>query len=150
MNSKRIASLCAYGTALLILSIWLVASAALGQPVRAMNCTFSFSIPSQSLPSALLRYAEQSGVYVTSSASLIENERSRGIVGQFDARTALKKILEGTALGFETIDDRSVVILPVRATLNPRPDEKRAVSAEDRLGADQSNITLLHEVRRLH
>lgn len=131
MKSKRIAQCPGYGAALLLLYACLATSPAFGQPLKALNSTSSFQIPAQSLPTALLRYTEQSGVHVTSSSSLVENKSSRAIVGQYDARTALTKLLEGTSLGFEPIDDSSVVILPARVTLSPRADEKRALSTRD-------------------
>src|SRR3712207_6576045 len=116
MKNKWIAQYSGYGAALLLLHVCLAISTASSQPLKALNSTSSFQIPAQPLPTALLRYTEQSGVHVTSSARLVENKRSRAIAGQYDARSALTKLLEGTSLGFEPIDDSSVVILPARET----------------------------------
>lgn len=128
MNRKWIANGSGYGSAVVLLFLWLLVSNAFAQHLNALNGTSVFEIPPQPLPTALLRYTEQSGVHVTSSATLIENKLSQGVAGRLNARDALLRILMGTTLGFERIDDNSVVILPEHVTLKPGSDEKRALS----------------------
>jgi hypothetical protein len=147
MARKWIARVCGYGTALVLLALWLLLSTAFGQHLRALNSRSIFEIPPQPLPSALLRYTEQSGVHVTSSAGLIENKHSRGVAGHLNARDALLKLLEGTTLGFETIDGNSVVILPERTTLNPRPGEKRALSISEGGAAQVGELAVIGSLR---
>jgi iron complex outermembrane recepter protein len=69
-----------------------------------------FDIAPQQLPSALLKFSEQSGVQVTSPGALIEGRNSPGVVGTFDARAALGKLLQNTALAYEVVDNNTVVI----------------------------------------
>ncbi|WP_129778617.1 TonB-dependent receptor [Peristeroidobacter soli] len=126
MTVKDILKACIQVVAMLLLCIGLLIRTALAQ--SPMNSVLSFEISPQPLPSALTRYSEQSGVQVTSSSRLVEQKKSQGVIGQLPAREALAKLLEGTTLSFEVIDAGSVVIVPVRATLSPRPGEKRPVS----------------------
>src|SRR4051794_25008298 len=60
-----------------------------------------FDIAPQQLPSALLKFSEQSGIQVTSPGNLIEGKESPGIVGTFDARGALDRLLAGTSLHYD-------------------------------------------------
>ena len=48
-----------------------------------------FDISPQRLPTAVLRYSEQSGVQVTSPAELLAGRDSPGVKGSFSARRAL-------------------------------------------------------------
>lgn len=72
----------------------------------------AFDIPPQQLPSALLKFATQSGVQVTSPGQLIEGKHSAGVVGTLDGREALRRILKDTALRFDVVDDDTVMIVP--------------------------------------
>jgi iron complex outermembrane recepter protein len=114
----------------IITPLWLFA---VGVPTTfadpALDTTSSFTIRPQPLPSALMRYSEQSGVQVTSAGNLVEDKQSRGVIGKLDASTALRMLLEGTALSFEVVDDSSVIIVPVRTWLDPGPGERRALGA---------------------
>ena len=83
-----------------------VAAADLGTQV-------TFDIPAQQLPSALLRFAAQSGVQITSPGQLIEGKDSAGVIGTLDGREALQRILKGTALRFDVVDENTVMIVPV-------------------------------------
>src|SRR5258705_2523535 len=72
-----------------------------------------FDIAPQQLPSALLKYSQQSGVQVTSSGDLIEGKTSAGLVGTFQARGALEQLLMGTELGYVVIDPNTIAIRPI-------------------------------------
>lgn len=75
----------------------------LGQQVQ-------FDIPPGELPSALLKFSEQSGVQITSPGQLVEGKKSQGVVGTFSASKALALLLKDTALNFDIVDGRTVVI----------------------------------------
>jgi len=75
-----------------------------------MSSAVRFDIPPQQLPSALLKFSEQSGVTVTSPGDLVEGKNSPGVVGTFDARGALSQILTETSLGYEIVDNNTVLI----------------------------------------
>lgn len=81
----------------------------------------TFDIQPQQLPSALLKYSEQSGVQVTSSGVLIEDRTSPGVVGRLDARRALASLLRNTDLGYDIVDHNTVVITPPAFERLPDP-----------------------------
>ncbi|HEY6927340.1 MAG TPA: TonB-dependent receptor [Steroidobacteraceae bacterium] len=69
-----------------------------------------FDIVPQQLPSALLQFSEQSGVQITSPGQLVEGKRSPGVIGTFSPGTALALLLKDTALEFDVVDTKTVVI----------------------------------------
>jgi iron complex outermembrane receptor protein len=81
-----------------------------GEAAADLGSSFKFDIPPQPLPTALLKYSEQSGVQVTSSGQLIAGHAAAGVVGTFDAKDALRRLLQGTDLGYTVIGRNTVVI----------------------------------------
>jgi iron complex outermembrane recepter protein len=77
-----------------------------------------FSIPSQSLRLSLKTFAEQSGLQVVYYTSAVPDQIANAVVGRFDAREALTRLLSGTQLTFELVNERTVAI---RSTANPQP-----------------------------
>jgi iron complex outermembrane receptor protein len=69
-----------------------------------------FDIAPQPLPSALLKFSEQSGVQVTSPGELVEGKNSAGAVGTFNPGRALTLLLKDTALQFDMVDANTAVI----------------------------------------
>ncbi len=84
-----------------------------------------FDIPPQELPSALLKFSEQSGVQVTSPGELVEGKKSRGVIGNFSAARALELLLQDTALNFDVVDARTVVITAAAAPRTSRRELQR-------------------------
>jgi outer membrane receptor for ferric coprogen and ferric-rhodotorulic acid len=85
----------------------------LAPPVCAaggLAATANFDISPQRLPSAMLRYSEQSGVQVTSPAELLAGRDSPGVKGALSGQRALTQLLAGTGLEFEVVDDTTVAI----------------------------------------
>jgi iron complex outermembrane recepter protein len=79
-----------------------------------------FAIGPQQLPSALLLFSEQSGIQVTSPGQLVEGKTSPGVVGTFSPAKALTLLLKDTALDFDVVDGKTVVIMsPARSKLAP-------------------------------
>ena len=70
-----------------------------------------FDIAPQQLPSALLQFSEQSGVQVTSPGQLVEGKHSPGVIGTFSPGTALALLLKDTALEFDVVDNKTVIIM---------------------------------------
>jgi len=75
-----------------------------------LESEIQFNIPPQQLPEALLKYAQQSRVQVTSAAKVVEGKTTAGVVGTFPARLGLERLLAGTALSYDVIDPNTVVI----------------------------------------
>ena len=80
-----------------------------------LAATARFDISPQRLPSAMLRYSEQSGVQVTSPAELLSGRDSPGVKGALSGQRALTQLLAGTGLEFEVVDDTTVAIRRPRA-----------------------------------
>jgi iron complex outermembrane receptor protein len=90
-----------------------------------------FDIAPQQLPSALLRFSEQSGVQVTSPGRLVEGKSSPGVVGTFTPGKALTLLLKDTSLDFDVVDGKTVVITePARP--KPSRDEVRKMNDPER------------------
>ncbi|TWF59069.1 TonB-dependent siderophore receptor [Neorhizobium alkalisoli] len=87
----------AKGTALVMLG-WLAATTA-GRAQDA-NTSHSFSIPSQSVASALVRYSAVTGANIVYDGTLPATARSSAIQGQLPDRQALQQLLSGTGLGY--------------------------------------------------
>jgi len=89
-----------------------------------------FDIPPQQLPSALLRFSEQSGVQVTSPGELVEGKQSAGVVGTFNPGKALALLLKNTSLYFDVVDGNTVVITGTASSATPRNGIRRISSSE--------------------
>jgi iron complex outermembrane receptor protein len=92
--------------AALSLAIGIQPSAAaidLGQKVH-------FDIAPQQLSSALLKFSAQSDIQVTVPGQLAEGKSSGGVVGTFNAGSALAILLKDTSLHYDVVDGSTVVI----------------------------------------
>jgi iron complex outermembrane receptor protein len=93
-----------------VLLLTLTAGIRPGIAAADLGTRFDFNIPPQSLPSALLQFAHQSGVQITSAGSLVEGKSSPGVVGRFDGNAALSRLLRDTALSYDIVNAKTVVI----------------------------------------
>lgn len=110
-------------------------------PASAQTATSNFNIPAQSLSSALLTFSNQSGISVALPHDLAAGLTSKPLTGTFPSGDALKKLLDGTGLGFEFIDPTTVKIesvqpgrrseAPKRATAAPRQDQVTENAVEE-------------------
>ncbi|NJO12905.1 MAG: hypothetical protein HC872_04925, partial [Gammaproteobacteria bacterium] len=66
-----------------------------------------FSIPPQSLESALLAFADQAGVQVSVSALAVAGIRTRGVYGRHPVGEALARLLAETGLQYNVIGERT-------------------------------------------
>lgn len=87
----------AKGTALALLGWLATANAGMAQDAAASH---AFSIPSQSVASALVRYSAVTGANVVYDGALPAEARSRAIQGQLSDRQALQQLLSGTGLSY--------------------------------------------------
>ena len=69
-----------------------------------------FDIAPQQLSSALLKFSAQSDIQVTVPGQLAEGKQSQGVVGRFNAGSALAILLKDTALHYDVVDGSTVVI----------------------------------------
>src|SRR6202020_2724942 len=69
-----------------------------------------FDIAPQQLSSALLKFSAQSDIQVTVPGQLAEGKQSPGVVGKFNAGSALAILLSDTTLHYDVVDGSTVVI----------------------------------------
>src|SRR5262245_49745937 len=81
-----------------------------GSAAADLSDSARFDIAPQRLNAALLQYAEQSRIQVTSASRLLEGKVSAGVVGVLPSRDALDRVLAGTELAYDVIDPKTVVI----------------------------------------
>jgi heme acquisition protein HasR len=70
-----------------------------------------FDIPSQSLSTALLAYAEQANVQLIVPAEALAGLKAIALSGEFDAQTALRALLAQSNLGFEVTGPRTITVM---------------------------------------
>jgi iron complex outermembrane recepter protein len=76
----------------------------------SLSSVARFAIPAGSLPGALHKFTEQSGIQVTSPSDLVDMKQTGGVSGDLPAAQALTQLLMGTQLEYDTIDQRTVSI----------------------------------------
>src|SRR5258708_10285898 len=69
-----------------------------------------FDIAPQQLSSALLKFSAQSDIQVTVPGQLAEGKQSPGVVGRFNAGSALAILLKDTSLHYDVVDGSTQVI----------------------------------------
>lgn len=74
------------------------------------------NIPAQELVPALKALAQEQGFQVVFRSEVVGARRTRGAVGDLTTTEALAQLLEGTDLAYAYLDEKTVTILPVRAT----------------------------------
>lgn len=97
MGRQHIVRLVGHGAWTLV--VWLMVGIRPGIAAADLSQISRFDIQPQELPSALLKFSEQSGIQVTSPGALIEGKTSPGVVGQLEGRRALDSLLRNTEIG---------------------------------------------------
>lgn len=113
MNATCLLAL-AIGTALI------VATPAMAQATSAETATRDFDIRAGALGSALLRFAEQSGLQFSVTSEMTAGKRTAGIKGKYTPEDGLRALLSGTGLTFRFTGPRTVVIEPAPETGDAR------------------------------
>ena len=111
MNAKRVVGQLVHGaTALLIILGLSVAGMEPGFAAIDLTQQRQFDIAPQPLSSALLKFSAQSDIQVTVPGQLAEGKQSAGVVGKFNAGSALAILLKDTTLRYDVVDGSTVVI----------------------------------------
>lgn len=82
------------------------------------NVAISFSVPAQSLESALLAYSEQSGIQLLMRTGDVQLFSSNPLMGPYSAREALAHLLEGTGLGYRFMTASTVIVWDDQASVD--------------------------------
>src|SRR5882757_8333515 len=112
MNANTLGRLCACGTKVLLLVLALSVAAGVRPSLAAIDLgqQRQFDIAPQQLSSALLKFSAQSDIQVTVPGQLAEGKQSPGVVGRFNAGSALAILLKDTSLHYDVVDGSTVVI----------------------------------------
>ncbi|RDS83390.1 TonB-dependent siderophore receptor [Dyella psychrodurans] len=110
---SRLAWLPAYGCLTLLCAV----TSAKAAPSYAAEqpATLRFSIPAQSLSTALIAFGKQANVQVLTAGRTIDALRSTDVSGALTAEAALTRLLQGTGAVYTFVDARTVVIKPREA-----------------------------------
>lgn len=82
-------------------------------PDTGLEARRAFSLPAQSLASALLAFSSQADVQVMTASADLSDRTSRAVSGEHSAREALTRLLRGTGMRFHVISENAVSIEPV-------------------------------------
>lgn len=100
------------GVTALLIVLGLSVTLGIRPSVAAIDLTQQrqFDIAPQQLSSALLKFSAQSDIQVTVPGQLAEGKQSGGVVGRFNAGSALAILLKDTTLHYDVVDGNTVVI----------------------------------------
>jgi iron complex outermembrane recepter protein len=112
MNANTLSRLCARGAQVLFFVLALSVAAGIRPSLAAIDLAQQrqFDIAPQQLSSALLKFSAQSDIQVTVPGQLAEGKQSPGVVGRFNAGSALAILLKDTSLHYDVVDGSTVVI----------------------------------------
>ena len=106
-----------------------------------------FRIASQPLPDAIREFTRQAGVQVRTEAE-IPAVHSPGVVGRFTAQEALRRLIAGTGLTAEVVDDRTLALRAMSGAYELDPVEVVAprAAATSVISTATRTPTLLRDV----
>ena len=124
-----------------VLCSWVLV-ALLGAPAsRAQSPTrLAADIPPQPLAEALAAYARQTGLQLVFVSEIARGKTSKGAPAGLTQEAALTRLLDGTGLRFEFLNERSVRILVAKPELPPAP----APPHEEHRGGE--SLTTIQEI----
>lgn len=100
-----------------------VCAAAL-EPEVARETAVAFNIPAGDLSVALERFSTQSGIQAMYRQNLVTGKRAPAVSGSFSPAAALTRLLAGTGLASERVNDRTYVLKPTAKQKRAGPSEK--------------------------
>jgi hypothetical protein len=77
------------------------------------------SIPPQALSASLQDIARQSGVQIIFFSKVVEGRQARALSGTFEPEAAVATLLEGTGLTYHVLNERTIEVAAVPASLPP-------------------------------
>lgn len=100
----------------------------------ALNSVTKLSIQPQTVASALLAFSDQTKLQVVSVGSEVRGLHSPGVEGELPAREALTRLLIGTGLGFELVNEQTVRVFAA----DTKEHAQRAISFKQPLEGSSS------------
>ena len=83
----------------------------------------STNIPQQTLGTALRALAKDHNFQVLFKSELVRDLRTAGAVGELTTNEALARLLSGTSLTFQYLDEKTVTIIPIQSSSASLPVE---------------------------
>lgn len=120
-------------------------AAATAQESRA---SIRFAIPAQDLGGALTAFARQSRQQLLYSPALVAGRRSPGVTGSFTPREGLRRLLEGSGLGFTTSPSGAFLLSDTGARPNiPGESQAGGAAADSGSAGDQEIVVTGTNIR---
>jgi iron complex outermembrane receptor protein len=85
----------------------------------ALSRSVTINVPAEDLASALIDFSKQTGIQVITAGSRVDNLKSRGVSGEMSAGEALRRLLDGTPLGFHSLGRDTIGIDSHSASSSP-------------------------------
>lgn len=100
-----------------------LASAILTGTAYAQDTTTprEFDVPAGRLDAAVERLGEQAGLQIVYDQALVLGKNAGAVKGRLTAAEALKRLLSGTGLMWERINEQSIVLRPAPTSTPPKP-----------------------------
>ena len=89
---------------------------------QSAQLTIAFNIPSQPLESGLVAFSQQADINIIGVTAILREHRVAVLKGDLTKAEALDRLLQGTGLSYEMINDTAVSIF-VKAPVPEAPDE---------------------------
>lgn len=105
-------------------SVWLSACLLVLATLEAQAQERTFNVPEGLALVSIPQFARQAGVQIVAPADGLQNVRTRALVGAFDVRMALQRLLTGT--GLEVVKDDGVVITLRAVRSRSGPSQSRS------------------------
>lgn len=98
--------------AIFLATAFACASAPITPPAMAaeQSASVAFSIPAQSLDSALTEFADQAGLRILFTSDDVAGLRSAGLDGRYPVAEALSRLLQGSGYSFQFVDEKTLTL----------------------------------------
>jgi outer membrane receptor protein involved in Fe transport len=103
--------------------------------------TLTADIPEQPLAEALAAYTRQTGLQLVYISKIAQGKTSRGAPAGSAPRAALSRLLEGTGLTFEFLNERSVRIFAAPSASSSQPSPSHGSAAQTTEAAEEVVVT---------
>jgi hypothetical protein len=107
---------------------------------RPKNAPTEFNIPSQPLNTALSRYGDATGREGLYDADLTRGRQSGDVQGMLSPDEALRKLLSGTGLNAEFVDESTFVVLPISSVSQETNRQPRSPEHQRYFGLIQASL----------
>src|SRR5687767_1745785 len=101
----------ARGSAASLLASMLAVLALPGDPAAAQESPPEFDIPSQDAAAALAEFSDQANLQLLFDFDAVQGVRTQAVTGRMRIADALGRLLTGTGLTFEIVNDRTISVL---------------------------------------